>query len=90
MVTPWKLAFSLCKSTELDKEGVRKLYVLAHEELATTAVEALLAKLAIVGSNTVTDLETLGFLEVVRNECMVFIPSKKLTGPTAATTPTVS
>lgn len=55
----------LCKSRKDGNIRIGSSYVLTHEELTATAVEALLAELTVVGSNTVANLEALGFLFLV-------------------------
>lgn len=45
-------------------------YVLAEQVLATTAVEAVTAKLSIVGADTVTDLELLDFLQFTKHNLL--------------------
>lgn len=48
-------------------------YVLAQQNLAATAVEAVTAKFRVVGSHTVTDLETLDILHcrLASDACVV-------------------
>lgn len=66
-------------------------YILAEQQLATAAVEALVAEFAVVGSDPVADLESLDVLGMSLTQVSLGAYSVQVrTLPTAAMTPTVS
>lgn len=66
-------------------------YILAEQQLATAAVEALVAEFAVVGSDSVANLESLDVLGMSSTQASLGAYSVQVpTLPSAAMTPTVS
>lgn len=65
-------------------------HILAEEKLAAAAVKALVAKLAVVGCDTIAHLEALDVLYGVLSISRLEVGPTELTLPTAAINPTVS
>jgi hypothetical protein len=66
-------------------------YVFAEQQLATAAVEALIAEFTVVRGDSITYLETLDILRCVsKRSLQYFCVLNVLTLPTAAMRPTVS